>query len=94
MRRLLLASAVVAAGVLGSKALTRRYAVSGVGGAVGPALTELREIVGLVRAGMHEREGELRLALGLDLPPPGTQLDPDATRELFDDPARPRAARG
>lgn len=94
MRRLLVAAALVGGGVVGSRALTRRYAVSGLGEAIGPALAELREVAGLVRAGMQEREGELRMALGLDLPPQGTRVDPVAVRELLEDPARPRAAQG
>jgi hypothetical protein len=47
-----------------------------------------------VRAGMQEREGQLRLALGLDAAPPDTRLDPQATRDLLEDPARWRAPKG
>lgn len=47
-----------------------------------------------VRAGMQEREGQLRLALGLDAAPPDTRLDPQATHDLLDDPARWRAPTG
>ncbi|HRW18194.1 MAG TPA: hypothetical protein P5181_05055 [Dermatophilaceae bacterium] len=44
-----------------------------------------------IREGMAQREDELRVALGLDAPPPGLRLDPRATRDLLDDPAGWRA---
>lgn len=48
-------------------------------------ITRFREDV---RAGMVQREQELRDALGLDVP---EQLDPEAARRLLQDPAGPRA---
>lgn len=94
MRRLVMVAGLVAGGVVAARALQRRYAAESLRGALAPALEELREIADLVRAGMREREGELRQALGLDEQPPGTHLDPQAVRDLLDDPARPRARRG
>ncbi len=55
------------------------------------ALAEAAEFLDDLRAGMTEREEQLRTALGLDEPAPGTRLDPEATRKLLDDPARWRA---
>jgi hypothetical protein len=59
----------------------------------------LRELASAVREGMAEREGELRLALGIDA---GTAEDPEASaarldaasaRALLDDPTGPRGGR-
>ena len=58
------------------------------------ALAEAGAVVADIRAGMTEREEQLRLALGLDSPPSGTRLDPQATRDLLDDPAGWRARQG
>ena len=60
----------------------------------------LRELAAAVREGMAEREGELRLALGIDAgttepgtTEPGTpaRLDAASARALLDDPTAPRA---
>lgn len=47
-----------------------------------------------VHAGMTEREDQLRVALGLDAAAAGARLDPKATHDLLDDPARWRAPTG
>ena len=88
-----LGAVVVIGGVVfaGSRALKRRYRADSLAVAVRAGAAELAELVAAVRHGMTEREGELRVALGLDVPPPGVKLDPQATRALLDDPARWRA---
>ena len=61
----------------------------------------LRELAAAVREGMTEREGELRLALGIDTDTDsmgeaestGRRLDPASARALLDDPTGPRADR-
>jgi hypothetical protein len=59
----------------------------------------LRELAAAVREGMAEREGELRLALGIDAgtaddPEAGAaRLDADTARALLDDPMGRRAER-
>ena len=57
----------------------------------------LRELAAAVREGMAEREGELRLALGIDTDTDsadaGGRLDADAARALLDDPTGPRGER-
>ncbi len=96
MKRKLLA--VVAGAVVGVGAvytyrlLADRYATEG-----GPpdvlaaALAEASSLLQDIKAGMAEREEQLRVALGLDSGGPGTTLDPQSTRDLLDDPARWRA---
>ncbi len=79
---------VGAAAFAGSRALQRRYQADSVNAAVRAGAAELAELAAVVRHGMTEREGELRVALGLDVPPAGARLDPRATRALLDDPAR------
>jgi hypothetical protein len=89
---------VLAGGALfaGSRALRRRYGTdepASLPVALRSAAGELGELLSAVRHGMTEREGELRVALGLDVPPPGTRLDQDAVRKLLDDPAGPSGRR-
>ncbi|HOA57507.1 MAG TPA: hypothetical protein PKI09_05900 [Dermatophilaceae bacterium] len=81
--------------VYGYRLLADRYATEG-----GPpdvlaaALVEASSVVADIRAGMAEREEQLRLALGLDAESGGARLDPQATRDLLDDPAGWRARQG
>jgi hypothetical protein len=58
------------------------------------ARADMREFAQDVADGMAEREGQLRVALGLDDATDGKRLDPEATRALLDDPARWRAPKG
>ena len=54
----------------------------------------LRELAAAVREGMAEREGELRLALGIDTdttPEGAHRLDAQAAPDLLEDPTGPRA---
>jgi hypothetical protein len=58
----------------------------------------LRELAAAVREGMAEREGELRLALGIDTgtadeQATGARLDAASARALLDDPTGLRAGR-
>jgi hypothetical protein len=89
----LVTGALVGVGaVYGYRLLADRYATEGgLPDVLAAALAEAEEVVAEIRVGMAQREEQLRLALGLDAPPPGTRLDPQATRELLDDPARWRA---
>jgi hypothetical protein len=96
MKRKLLsvvAGAVVGVGaVYAYRLLADRYATEG-----GPpdvltaALAEASSLLSDIKAGMAEREDQLRVALGLDSPSPGKTLGPQDTRDLLDDPARWRA---
>ncbi len=92
----LAAGAVVGIGtVYAYRLLADRYTTEG-----GPpdvlaaALAEASELLADIRAGMVEREEQLRRAIGLDEPAPGTATDPAAARELLDDPAGWRARQG
>ncbi|MBK8469712.1 MAG: hypothetical protein WAR57_10505 [Candidatus Phosphoribacter sp.] len=89
------AGAVVGtAAVYAARALAGRYhGEDGLPDVAFAALAEVSDFLSEVRAGMAERENQLRLALGLDSPPPGARLDPQATRDLLEDPARWRAPR-
>ncbi|MGV1008584.1 MAG: hypothetical protein ACOYBY_08245 [Dermatophilaceae bacterium] len=83
-----------AVAVSADRALRRRYHADSLAQAVHGGAAELAELAAVVRHGMSEREGELRVALGLDAPPGGAQVDPRTTRALLDDPARWRAPSG
>jgi len=94
-RKLLALAAGVAVGVAAVysyRLLADRYTTEG-----GPpnvlaaALAEAGEFLADVRAGMAEREDQLRLALGLDSGDDGSRLDPETTRQLLDDPVGWRA---
>ncbi len=94
MSRLVRAGEVLLVGgllVVAGRALQRRYQADSVTAALRAGAADLAELGAAIRHGMTEREGELRVALGLDVPPPGAKLDPQATRALLDDPARWRA---
>lgn len=85
------AALVLAGGLVfaGNRAVRRRYHAESLAGSLQLAAADVAELVAAVRHGMTEREGELRVALGLDVPPPGTRIDPTAVRALLDDPAGP-----
>ncbi len=83
MRRLLWVGLAVGVGSMVGVLVVHR--AGGVG--------RLRELAGVVREGMAEREAELRFALGIDTRTlPGTRgLGADGVRAMLDDPAGPRA---
>lgn len=87
------AALAVAGGLVfaAGRALRRHYHADSLSAALQGAAAEFGELAAAVRHGMTEREGELRVALGLDVPPAGTRLDPEAVRTLLDDPAGPSA---
>jgi Family of unknown function (DUF6167) len=74
------------------------YTPAGVASGLSDFGDGLRELAAAVREGMAEREGELRLALGIDAgtTEPGgrtseTRLDATSAQALLDDPTGPRA---
>jgi hypothetical protein len=105
VRRLLIVVAGAAAGVAGvlvGRLVLDRYAAEGglptplsaARADVAAVLGDLGGVIADVREGAARREEELRLALGLDQPPPGVGLDPQATKALLDDPVGWRARQG
>ena len=67
------------------------YTPAGVAHGLSDFADGMRELAAAVREGMAEREGELRLALGIDTetaPTAGepTRLDPASARALLEDP--------
>jgi hypothetical protein len=100
VRRLFWVALGATAGIVVARRLTRAAsrltpdgAAGQVSGALGRLTQTVREFADDVRAGMAERDGELREALGIDgngAPP--HDLDADAVREMFraDPPAGPR----
>lgn len=97
-RKLLaLAAGVIVGGsvVLVVRVLADRYAAEGgLPTALAAAREEVLAFAGDVRSGMTRRESDLRVALGLDAPAPGTSVNPREALDLLDDPARWRAAQG
>jgi hypothetical protein len=88
--KLLLIGVGAVAGVLGVRRASRLVRAASPRGAEGWG-TSLREFADDVRAGMAEREEQLRIALGVDA---GT-IDEATARELLENPTSPRrAARG
>ena len=101
MARLFWAALGAAAGVYAVRKVGRAaqaYTPAGVASGLSDFGDGLRELAAAVREGMAEREGELRLALGIDAgtTEPGAQtsasrLDAGSAQALLDDPTGPRA---
>jgi Family of unknown function (DUF6167) len=90
VRRLFWVALGATAGVLVVRKVTKTaqaYSPEGLGRSAAALVDGLRDLAEAVRAGMAEREQELRIALGVDA---GT-VDPDQARALLEDPtgARP-----
>jgi hypothetical protein len=62
------------------------YTPAGMGQTLAGIGEGIKELAAAIRDGMHEREDELRIALGVDT---GT-LDPDVAQSLIEDPTGPR----
>lgn len=78
-----------AAGVLAVRKATKTlqaYTPHGVVGSLGELGEAVREFAAAVREGMDAREGELRIALGVDA---GT-LDAETARQILENPTSPR----
>ena len=95
MARLFWVALGAAAGVYAVRKVgkaAQAYTPAGVADGLSDFGDGLRELAAAVREGMAEREGELRLALGIDAgtaddPEAGAaRLDAAAARELLDDP--------
>jgi hypothetical protein len=79
--------------------VAQAYTPAGVANGLSDFGDGLRELAAAVREGMAEREGELRLALGIDTgttepggqPEVSPRLDAASARALLDDPTGPRA---
>ena len=85
MRRIFWAALGATIGVLAFRKVGKTieaYSPAGVGRSVSSVGDGLRELAAVIREGMAEREGELRVALGVDA---GT-LDPQAAQSLVQDP--------
>ena len=91
MRRLFWVALGATAGIVVARRLTRAAsrlthdgAAGQVSGVLGRLTQTVREFADDVRAGMAERDGELREALGIDgNGGPPTDLDADTVREMF-----------
>jgi hypothetical protein len=91
VRRLFWVALGATAGIVVARRLTRAAsrltpdgAAGQVSGALGRLTQAVREFADDVRAGMAERDGELREALGIDgNGGPPHDLDADAVREMF-----------
>jgi hypothetical protein len=101
MSRLFWTALGAAAGVYAVRRVSKAaeaYTPAGVAHGLADFGDGLRELAAAVREGMAEREGELRLALGIDTDTDtahdstadpeavGRRLDPAAARALLDDP--------
>jgi hypothetical protein len=87
MRRLFWIALGAAVGILVVRKVSKAaeaYTPEGMGRSLSTAADALRELADAVRAGMAEREDELRIALGIDT----GQLDAETARALLDDPTR------
>jgi hypothetical protein len=71
------------------------YTPAGVAHGLSDFADGMRELAAAVREGMAEREGELRLALGIDTETAGdtARLDPASARALLEDPTGLRSDR-
>ena len=96
MARLFWVALGAAAGVYAVRKVSKAaeaYTPAGVAHGLADFGDGLRELASAVREGMAEREGELRLALGIDTATnddtdgAGHRLDAEAARALLDDPA-------
>ncbi len=93
MRRVFWVAVGAAAGIYAVRKVQRTlhtYSASGLAERAGGLGDSLKAFAEEVRAGMAEREAELRDALGLDDDP---DLSPAEAAELIDHPARPRRGR-
>jgi hypothetical protein len=93
MSRLFWAALGAAVGVYAVRKVSKAaqaYTPAGVAHGLADFGDGLRELAEAVREGMAEREGELRLALGIDTDTSGDgaarRLDPESARALLDDP--------
>lgn len=101
MPRLFWAALGAAAGVYAVRKVSKAadaYTPAGVAHGLTDFGDGLRELAAAVREGMAEREGELRLALGIDTDTDssdaaGGRLDAESARALLDDPTGPRGER-
>ena len=99
MPRLFWAALGAAAGVYAVRKVTKAaeaYTPSGVANGLADFGDGLRELAAAVREGMAEREGELRLALGIDTDTAPEadgrpRLDARSARDLLEDPTGFRA---
>jgi hypothetical protein len=101
MARLFWAALGAAAGVYAVRKVgkaAQAYTPAGMADGLSDFGEGLRELAAAVREGMAEREGELRLALGIDAgttepghDAPASRLDAASARSLLDDPTAPRA---
>jgi hypothetical protein len=100
MRRLFWVALGATVGVLVVHKITKTaqaYSPSGVARGLSGGLADLgeglREMAGVVREGMAEREAELRYALGLDTAtvPGGREMSDEQARSLIEAPTSPRA---
>ena len=93
MRRVFWVAVGAAAGVYAVRKVQKTlhaYSASGLAERAGGLGDTLKAFADDVRAGMAEREAELRDALGLDESP---DLSPAEAADLIDHPARPRRGR-
>jgi len=93
MRRVFWVAVGAAAGVYAVRKVQKTlhaYSASGLAERAGGLGDTLKAFADDVRAGMAEREAELRDALGLD---ESTDLSPAEAADLIDHPARPRRGR-
>ena len=100
MSRLFWTALGAAAGVYAVRRVSKAaeaYTPAGVADGLSDFGDGLRELAAAVREGMAEREGELRLALGIDTetaPDTGAaRLDPASARALLEDPTGLRSDR-
>ena len=101
MSRLFWTALGAAAGVYTVRRLSKAaqaYTPSGVAHGLSDFGEGLKELAAAVREGMEQREGELRLALGIDTDTVDDgagrpRLDADSARALLDDPTGPGAHR-
>jgi hypothetical protein len=100
MSRLFWTALGAAAGVYAVRKVTKAaeaYTPAGVAHGLSDFADGMRELAAAVREGMAEREGELRLALGIDTdtaPATGAaRLDADSARAILEDPTGLRSDR-
>lgn len=100
MRRIFWLALGATVGVLVVRKVTKTaeaYSPSGVAAGLSNGMSDLgeglREMAEVVRAGMAEREAELRYALGMDTGtlPEGREMSPEQARALIEDPTSPWA---
>lgn len=97
MSRLFWTALGAAAGVYAVRKVSKAaeaYTPAGVAHGLSDFADGMRELAAAVREGMAEREGELRLALGIDTDTEeAARLDPTSARALLEDPTGLRSDR-